>query len=878
MGESDGVGLKTGRERLSHVIQTTPIIDNHAHPLLLRGALPKYPFESIVSEANGDALSSSWSTLSHMRAVRQLASLHGCPPTWEDVVSASESKRVDGTYDAWIGRCLSGLETILVDDGLGDAKDMYSFSDLSSFTRSPCWRIVRIERVVEMAVEQLAAAGTCSFDAVTELFDKVLTKAVHDPRVVGFKSVICYRTGLAVPGTVNRSSARAEFNASIEGYLRDRRTEEDAKPFRLDQVISCHFFVNEAAFLLHDVATSLPPDAARPPKVLQFHTGLGDNDLCLSKASPSHLQEFIREYPTVPIVLLHAGYPFMRESAYLANTYANVWVDVGEVFPCLSRRGQETVFHELLELAPWSKLLASSDGHFFPETYYLGQTQLREVLESVLSQYVQDGDLSWKEAEDLAIGVMYENSNKLYRLGLPERHQSQTDKAEDFLTPLPKPRENRALQILESYLEKDNSIQYLRVYWNDMTGTTRTKAAHIDHVRKCLQTTGEFSFGIAGAAFALMQNDTIAPGGSPVGEYRLHPDYSSMTLGPRRGILTSFGVFREPDRTVSSLCPRAALQEVLGRAKSQGLEFLVGFELELVLMERTDAGIFRNTQSDGHNWSSSRVVDRPIFSVIENAMAYLRSVGIHIEQVHAESAPGQFEIVLPAAAPLEATDRLLYVREVVAQYAAAEGYRMTLHPKPFPLAAGNAAHIHLSITGDDDPALYEAFYAGILTHLRAICAFTYSNPSSYDRVADGCWAGGRYVAWGTQNRETPLRKIEGSHWELKCVDGIANPYLALAAVLRVGLDGVREERALEWGDCPVDPASLTEEERAALGIQEMLPESLTEALEALAEDEVLREGLGSRLVSRYVAVKGQEVNMLDAMGKAEGKQWLLERY
>ena len=79
------------------------------------------------------------------------------------------------------------------------------------------------------------------------------------------------------------------------------------------------------------------------------------------------------------------GYPFTREAAYLANTYANVWVDVGEVFPCLSRRGQENVFHGLLELAPWSKILAGTDGHYFPETYYLAQTQVREVLETVRS-------------------------------------------------------------------------------------------------------------------------------------------------------------------------------------------------------------------------------------------------------------------------------------------------------------------------------------------------------------------------------------------------------------------------------------------------------------------------------------------------------------
>lgn len=79
---------------------------------------------------------------------------------------------------------------------------------------------------------------------------------------------------------------------------------------------------------------------------------------------------------------------------------------------------------------------------------------------------------------------------------------------------------------------------------------------------------------------------------------------------------------------------------------------------------------------------------------------------------------------------------------------------MTLHPKPFAMACGTASHVHISVDGDkgNDPAIYEPFYAGILKHLRAICAFTYSSEASYERVADGTWAGGTYVAWGTQNR------------------------------------------------------------------------------------------------------------------------------
>ncbi len=219
---------------------------------------------------------------------------------------------------------------------------------------------------------------------------------------------------------------------------------------------------------------------------------------------------------------------------------------------------------------------------------------------------------------------------------------------------------------------------------------------------------------------------------------------------------------------------------------------------------------------------------------------------------------------------------------------------MTLHPKPFARACGTAAHAHLSIAsssasphaggggasgGDgDDPRVYGAFYAGILRRLRSILAITYSNPASYERAVDGAWAGGRWVCWGTQNREAPLRKVAASHWELKCLDGLANPYFALAAVIGAGMRGVADGETLVWGDCEVDPASLSANDRLELGIRDMLPASLPEALEALEGDGVMREVLGEAFVERYGAVKRAEMKFLEGMDDAERRQWIMERY
>jgi len=147
--------------------------------------------------------------------------------------------------------------------------------------------------------------------------------------------------------------------------------------------------------VVHRTATLIRDCAARQKKPIQFHTGLGDNDITLSKASPSHLQGFIRAYPTVPIVLLHASYPFTREAGYLASVYENVYADIGEVFPALSQDGQERVLRQILELCPWSKVIWSSDGHWFPETYLLANMQMREVFATVGYLCVRTGYLSW---------------------------------------------------------------------------------------------------------------------------------------------------------------------------------------------------------------------------------------------------------------------------------------------------------------------------------------------------------------------------------------------------------------------------------------------------------------------------------------------------
>lgn len=321
---------------------------------------------------------------------------------------------------------------------------------------------------------------------------------------------------------------------------------------------------------------------------------------------------------------------------------------------------------------------------------------------------------------------------------------------------------------------------------------------------------------------------------------------------------------------------------MLAASSAQSLDFLIGFEIEIVLMSRDDEGkLITLSGSGGHAWSASRALHDPkIVTVLAEIYETLSAAGIELEQFHPESCSGQYEFVLPPYPPLVAADTLLHTREIIFSVVARHDMRATLFPKPFPMMAGTASHVHMSISspGGDKKEVYESFYAGVLKHMRAIIAFTYSNPASYDRMVDGCWAGGRWVTWGYQNKETALRAIEGSHFELKVLDGLANVYLALAAILGAGTKGIKDKELLKQGDCRKDPAMLTAEERKDLGIEDMLPADLEEALKALMEDEVLGKLVGEQMVERYVKSKEAEMRLLAGMGKDERKTWLMERY
>lgn len=237
---------------------------------------------------------------------------------------------------------------------------------------------------------------------------------------------------------------------------------------------------------------------------------------------------------------------------------------------------------------------------------------------------------------------------------------------------------------------------------------------------------------------------------------------------------------------------------------------------------------------------------------------------------------GTFEIALGPEAPLRAADSFVVAQDIIKTVCQRYKLFATMIPKPFseddPFAPNRRAvqgvHAHVSvdpINKEDE----EAFLAGILKSLPALCALGMASIDSYIRCHDSTRAAtGQWIGWGTQNRDMPVRKIEAGHFEVRVLDGTANMYLALAAAIAAGLQGIATlaGEQLEWRDCLGNPLVMTEAERSAHGIRNRLPQTLSEALEALVlKTNSFQKYISSDLLKDYHAIKSREVEVTTAM-------------
>ncbi|PGH03641.1 hypothetical protein AJ80_08662 [Polytolypa hystricis UAMH7299] len=875
---------------LEYLIASHPLIDNHAHNLLSAlsaSDYAKYPFESVVSEAQGEALTDqSTKTLAHLRALKQLAEFYECSPTLDEIKS-SRDKLIRDNYELLVKRCLEGTQMLLLDDGL-NADDVEQYPWHNRFTPGPTKRIVRIETIAaELAKSVFEASleddGELIKDGLESLSEPVLLllwarfrkefstsiqASLNDPDVVSFKSVICYRSGLNV-----ESPSPDEMFSAFQSYI--VRAAENGD-FRIN-----HKPLNDHLVLstLRTIAGQRAEKGTSKP--IQFHTGLGDTDINLRLSNPAFLQGLIEKFSRVDFVLLHSAYPYTREAGYLASSYPNTYLDVGEVFPMTSRDAQESILRQSLELVPSTKILWSTDGHYHPETYWLANKQFREALNSVLSDYLRKGDYTLIQATDTASEILFQNSNRLYNLNQGPEFPQQLP------TIIPHPRSSihpssvsPSVLELENFLRDNPSVEFIWMQFIDNTATVRLRMLPIRKFRQMVLE--EERVTITSAVLNVLQTDvTVGPDPLIAGSFYMKPDLSTLcrNVGIESKSATVMTFWQKEDGSPFEGCPRTTLRNIVNKChKEHGISILCGFEIELVFMKQqieADGSVNYVPWTTIHSWSNMTSEIRAGLPSIENIVRALADIDIHLEQFHAESSPGQFEFVLPPSNPLTATDTLIKARQTIVHVAEQHGLRATLYPRPYATSAGTAAHVHLSIS----PTTREdAFLAGMLAHLPAVLAFTFPQSASYERVRPGIWAGGTWVAWGNGNRETPIRKIYPGRWEWKSMDGLANPYLGVASIISAGYLGLKGDLVPSMKACNVDTATLTPSEREALSITTPMPLVLEGSIAALRKDPALIELMGKDFTSRYIDVRLGEMEMLEDMPDDERRSWLIARY
>ncbi|KAF3931357.1 Lengsin [Dactylellina cionopaga] len=431
----------------------------------------------------------------------------------------------------------------------------------------------------------------------------------------------------------------------------------------------------------------------------------------------------------------------------------------------------------------------------------------------------------------------------------------------------------------EDFLSKNSAIEFVWLQFLTYTSRLLTRMVPVAKFTQMVKTSQHFAVPLP--AWSLGPGHQFAEGASPCGILHLCPDVSTAYC--QAGSEGTRAVIQcdclNLDLTPFEGCPRSRLRVLHDTLRCKmGLSALVGFEIEVVFM-KSDEGVYTPINQD-HHWGCVSAEDYVYISLIEDIARALRDVGIPLEHFHPESAPGQWEFVLPPDAPIRAVDTLLKARDTITNIARSHGVRATLHPRVSQDHAPTGAHVHISVNdlGNHDPRQSESFFAGVTQHLPSILALTLPQDISYERVKAGTFSGGEYACWGWENKEVALRRITENRFELKLMDGLANPYLALSAILSAGLDGLSKKMPLRAGSCSMAPTLMSSKERDALGVNVLLPKTLESSLAALEANEAIGIHLGDVLVSTYLAVKRKEMEYLQKMTDEERKSWIISTY
>ena len=367
----------TSVSALGEHAETVPLIDHHVHGCWLK-PVDRPRFENGLNEANVEPLAdldSAFDTQLGFAVRAHCAPLLGLPRHVDADAYWARRKDIDEAELAKLFLSSANASHWLVDTGFASG-----VADLDHFAWLSVGRVHEIVRIESVAEEAACAAGDYA-----EAFEEILHERAKT--ALATKSILAYRGGfaddLSEPTPAEVADAASRWRDSGGQRLTDR--------------VLLRFGLYQAV---------------RLGKPLQFHVGFGDRDCDLHRANPLYLLDFLRQSGDTPIMLLHC-YPYEREAGYLAQAFNNVYLDGGLAINYLGARSTAFV-GRLLEMAPFRKILYSSDAFGPAELHYLGARLWRNGICKVLQAFVDSGD--WSEADAIRVVdlIAHENARRVY--------------------------------------------------------------------------------------------------------------------------------------------------------------------------------------------------------------------------------------------------------------------------------------------------------------------------------------------------------------------------------------------------------------------------------------------------------------------------------
>jgi len=432
-------------------------------------------------------------------------------------------------------------------------------------------------------------------------------------------------------------------------------------------------------------------------------------------------------------------------------------------------------------------------------------------------------------------------------------------------------------EILKKAIELE--LELIHLQFTDITGTMKNVSIPVSQLKKALQNEIMFDGSSIDGFVRIEESDMC-----------LNPDLSTFVVFPwtegSREARLICDVYK-PDGPPFEGCPRNVLKKVLKEAAEMGYTLNVGPECEFFLFSTDEKGNPTLETHDDAGYFDLAPVDLGGNARKDMTIA-LKQMGFDIEASHHEVAPGQHEIDFKYEDALTTADNIMTFKMVVRIIAQKHGLHATFMAKPKFGINGSGMHTNMSLetlSGENaffEPAdelqlSQEAYYylGGLIRHAKSFAALTNPTVNSYKRLVPG-YEAPVSIAWSASNRSPliriPAKRGRSTRIELRNPDPSCNPYLALAAVLKAGLDGIINK---------IDPPAQITSNIYHMDLSEMqeksiesLPGNLSEAVAELAKCELMQEALGPHIFKRFIHLAELEWSEYSRAVS----QWELDRY